>query len=433
MDLNDLVLVSVDDHIVEPPTMFDAHIPAAYKDKAPHVVSKDGMEYWVYEGRVLPNIGLNAVVGRPREEFGVEPSAFAQMRKGAWDVHARVEDMNANGVLGSIGFPTFPGFAGMLFSTADDKKAADVIVKAYNDWHIDEWCGAAPGRFIPLAILPLWSPELMVEEIRRVARKGVTTVTFPDNPAAKGLPSIHNSYWDPVWKALSDHDMVISAHIGTGAGAPHASMESPIDAWITTMPMSISNSAADWLFSSVFRRFPKLKLALSEGGIGWIPYLLERADFTYDHHRAWTNSNFGTEKPSDVFNRHVISCFIDDIFGLKNTEFMNPKMVMWECDYPHSDTLWPHCPERLIGSINHLSRELIDDLTHLNAMREYRYDPFSILGGRENCTVAALRAQATHVDTAPKANMGGHNPRANSTKQVTSGEVSLMFTAAVDE
>jgi len=432
MEMNDLILVSVDDHNVEPPTMFDRHIPAAYKDKAPKVVVKDSADVWVYEGKALPNIGLNAVVGRPPEEYGVEPNAFDQMRKGAWDAKARVDDMNANGVLGSMGFPTFPGFAGMLFSTANDKTAANVIIRAYNDWHIDEWCGSAPGRFIPVAILPLWSPELMVEEIARVAKKGATSVSFPDNPAAKGLPSIHDRYWDPVWTALSDHGMVISAHIGTGAGAPHASMDSPIDAWITTMPMSISNSAADWLFSDVFKRFPKLRLALSEGGIGWIPYFLERADFTYRHHHAWTNSNFGNELPSDVFNRHVITCFIDDSFGLKNTDFMNPKMVMWECDYPHSDTLWPKCPEHLWKSINHLAPAMIDDITHLNAMREYRFDPFSVMS-REKCTVGALRALATHIDTAPKANMGGHNPRASDGKPVTSGEVSKMFMAAVDD
>ena len=296
----------------------------------------------------------------------------------------------------------------MLFSTATDKTAALVMIKAYNDWHIDEWCGGAPGRFIPCAILPLWDPQLMVEEIKRVAAKGASTVSLPDNPAAKGLPSIHQAYWDPVWKALSDHRFVISAHIGTGAGAPHASMDSAIDAWITTMPMSISNSAADWLFSSVFRRFPDLKLALSEGGIGWVPYLLERADFTYKHHKAWTNSNFHGELPSDYFKRHMITCFIDDVFGLKNTEFMNTDMVMWECDYPHSDTVWPHSPEYLWDSLKTLPRTLIDKLTHLNAMREFRYDPFSILG-RENCTVGALRAQATHVDTQVVANMGGYN------------------------
>ena len=117
MNMNEMILVSVDDHFVEPPDMFDAHIPAAYKDKAPKIIHEKGTDFWIYEGRKLPNIGLNAVVGRPPEEYGVEPAAYDQMRKGSWNAKARVDDMNVNGVLGSLGFPTFPGFAGMLFST----------------------------------------------------------------------------------------------------------------------------------------------------------------------------------------------------------------------------------------------------------------------------------------------------------------------------
>ena len=431
MQLNDMILVSVDDHVVEPPTMFDKHIPAAYKDKAPKIVSVNGNETWVYEGRKLPNIGLNAVVGRPRNEFGCEPTSYSQMRKGCWDIKARVEDMDANGVLGSICFPTFPGFAGVLFCEAQDKQAAEVIVSAYNDWHIDEWCGSAPGRFIPMAILPLWDIDATVREVKRVVAKGCHTIAFPDNPAAKGLPSIHNHYWNPLWTALSDNNVAMCAHIGTGYAPPHASLESPIDAWITTMPISIANAAGDWLFCDIWKRFPKLRLALSEGGIGWIPYFLERADFTYEHHRQWTNANFSGEKPSELFNRHFLTCFIDDIFGLQNIDKLNSKMVSWECDYPHSDTVWPKCPEYLWNSIKQLNDEQINDITHLNAMRMFNYDPFSALG-RENCTVGALREKARHVDVSEMKNLGGHNPMNPDGSPVTSGQVAKLFVGAVE-
>lgn len=431
MELNDLILVSVDDHVVEPPNMFDRHIPAAYKDLAPRIESANGVDVWVYEGQRLPNIGLNAVVGRPPEEYGCEPAAFDQMRAGCYDAKARVDDMSVNGVLGSLCFATFPGFAGALFLGAKDKTAAAVIIRAYNDWHLDEWCASAPGRFIPLALLPLWDIDLMVKEVRRVAAKGCHAISFPDNPAAKGLPSLHSDYWDPLWKVLSDNKVVICTHIGTGAGAPHASMDSPIDAWITTMPISIVNSAADWLFAPVFQKFPDLRLALSEGGIGWIPYFLERADFTYAHHRAWTNSNFGKELPSDLFNRNIISCFIDDNFGLANIDKFNADMVTWECDYPHSDTVWPKCPEYLWKGVQGMAPETINKITHLNAMREFSYDPFSVLG-RANCTVGALRQQAAHVSVAPLQGLGGHNPVRNDGMPVTSGQIMKLFTSAVE-
>ncbi len=427
MNMHDLILISVDDHVIEPPGMFERHLPARFKDRAPRLITTEtGADAWSFDGKLIPNFGLNAVVGRPPEEYGMEPTSYSQIRKGTYDVKARIDDMNADGVLASICFPTFPHFAGNRLFDANDKQLARAVISAYNDWHIDEWCAAAPGRFIPLAILPLWDVQASVDELKRVAAKGCRTITFPDNPVAVGLPSIHMGYWDPLWAAAVEYQIVISSHIGSGNQATHSSMESPIDAWIVTMPMAISGAAADWLFSPIFKKFPDLKLSLAEGGIGWIPYLLERANFVYRHHKAWTNADFGELLPSELFQRNFLTCFIEDKFGLHSTDFLNMDMVCWECDYPHSDCVWPHSPEIVWDSVKHLSRELIDKVTHLNAMREFRFDPFAVLG-RENCTVGALRAQAQHVQVEPVAGMGGFNPATRSGEPVTSGEVVRMF------
>lgn len=432
--MNDMILVSVDDHVIEPPDAFTRHFPERLRSRAPKVERVGDADVWVWDGQRYPSMGLNAVVGRPRSEYGMEPNAFSQLREGTYDVQKRIDDMNVNGVLGSICFPTFPMFAGAVFLKKPDREIALAAVQAYNDWHVHDWCGAAPGRFIPMILLPLWDMKATVAEIRRMSDLGVHAISFPDNPTLVGLPSIHNEYWEPMWKALSDARMVINCHIGTGAQAAHASEETPIDAWITTMPMSISNSAADWVHASFWRRYPDLRMALSEGGIGWIPYFLERADFTHEHHHEWTFTDFSGERPSDVFKRHVITCFIDDQFGLKNLAYMNEDMVTWECDYPHSDTVWPNCPEYLWATVNGLSRATIDKVTHLNAMREYNYDPFSILG-RENCTVGALRAKAQHVDVSPRANLGGlkaesMNAVGEARRPVTSGDILKMFASA---
>src|SRR5512143_1984115 len=139
----DMILVSVDDHVVEPATMFDQHLPAQYKAQAPRVVrKKDGSDVWVFQGEQIPNIGLNAVVGRPLEEYGMEPTSFEQLRPGTWNVHERVRDMNVNGVLASLCFPSFPGLFGDKIAKIADKELALTTLRAYNDWHIDEWCGA---------------------------------------------------------------------------------------------------------------------------------------------------------------------------------------------------------------------------------------------------------------------------------------------------
>lgn len=436
MTMNDMVLVSVDDHVIEPPHAFIDHFPERLKSRAPRIESTKDADVWMWEGQRYPAIGLNAVVGRPRTEYGMEPTAYRHMREGCYDRKARVDDMNVNGVLGSLNFPTFPAFAGGVFHAQPDREIALAAVRAYNDWHVHDWCGGeAKGRNIPLVILPIWAINETVAEIKRMSALGVHAVTFPDNPALGGFPSLHNEYWEPLWKACCDYKMVLNCHIGTGARASHASDESPITAWITTMPMSISNSAADWMFASFWKRYPDLRMALSEGGIGWVPYLLERADFTYEHHHAWTFSDFGKERPSDVFKRHIITCFIDDQFGVNSLRYMNEDMVMWECDYPHSDTVWPNCPEYLWACINQLPPETIDKITHANMMREYHYAPFEMFGGRENCTVKALRAKATHVNVEPREGLGGLNAEherdvAAARRPVTSGDLAKMFARA---
>ena len=437
MKMEDMVIVSVDDHNIEPADAFLRHYPADKKDWAPKIIDKNGKDVWFWNDRAYPTIGLNAVVGRPRSEYGMEPTRYDQLRKGCYDPKARVDDMNVNGVLGSLNFPTFPRFAGNTFidaaKTAPDQ--ALLAVRAYNDWHMHDWCGAAPGRLIPLIILPIWDMTETLAEMKRMAALGAHAISFPDNPAISGLPSIHNTYWEPFWKACCDYEMVLNCHIGTGAAPAHASDESPIDAWITSFPMAISASAADWLFARFWKTFPSLRMALSEGGIGWVPYLLERADFTYDHHHEWTFTDFDNERPSDVFKRHIITCFIDDQFGLKSLDYLNDDMVCYEADYPHSDTLWPSCPEFLWASINGFPEEKINKITHLNAMREYSYDPFSIFGGKEACTVGALRHLGRDVDVSPRENLGGlktesMNVIGEARRPVTSGEINAMFASA---
>jgi predicted TIM-barrel fold metal-dependent hydrolase len=399
VELEEMVLVSVDDHVVEPPGLFDAHLPAKYADLAPKFITRDdGTNAWVYEGQVLNNVALNAVAGRPREEYGIEPTSFSELRPGTHDVAERVKDMDANGVVGSLCFPTFPQFCGQLFARTEDKDVALAMVRAYNDWHIDEWCGSQPGRFIPCALPAIWDPDVLAGEVRRTAAKGAHAVTFSENPSKLGWPSIHTDYWDPFWKACSDESVVVCMHIGSSSEMVITSDDAPMDCLITLTPMNILQAATDLVWSTVLRRFPDLKVALSEGGIGWIPYFLERIDHNYGIHHSWTGQDFGDRKPSEVFNDHVLTCFIDDAFGLASRSFLNLDHVMWECDYPHSDSNWPASPEQLWPQFQGMSDHDIDRVTHLNAMKQFHYDPFTVLGGKEKCTVGALRAKAAGHD-----------------------------------
>jgi len=429
MDLNDMIIISVDDHICEPPNLFDNHLSGEALETAPKFMTDNkGRNYWFYQGQRKPSVGLNAVVGRPFEEYGMEPSSLDQLRPGCYDVHARIDDMNVNGVAASLNFGNSICFDGRTFHLAPDKKNALFHMQAYNDWQIDEWCGSYPGRFIPCCILPTWDMPATISELKRIANKGCTAVSINENPTAQNLPSIHNEYWIPFWKAIADTDMTICLHIGSGNPAPHASMETPIEAWIATMPLSIAQGASDWLQLKALQDYPDMRIALSEGSLGWVPYFLERADFSNWRHKAWTHSRFQNIKPSELFKRHFLNCFIDDKFGLKNLEDLGEDMVAYECDYPHSDTLWPDVPEHLWNSVRKLTNTQIDKVTHLNAMRFFRFDPFKHFK-REDLTVRALRAKASEkgVDTSPRSSGGARPIPDGELRPVTSGDILGMF------
>lgn len=400
-DPADLTIISVDDHLVEPPTMFEGRLPAAYADRAPRVIERpDGREMWLFEGVEIPNFGLNAVSGRPQEEYGIEPTRFDEIRRGCWDVDARIADMDAGGILGSLCFPSFPQFCGQIFANTADKDLALVVLQAYNDWHIEEWAGAHPGRLIPLALVPYWDPEAMAAEVRRVAARGVRAVTWSENPEKLGVPSFHNDHWDPFWRACDELGMVVCLHIGSSSAVKLPSVEAPFTTMMNLQPTAVMDTAADLLWSRVIREFPHIRFALSEGSIGWIPYLLERADYVYEHHARWTGSDFGGRLPSEVFRDHFLACFIEDAAGLRLLDLIGEDIVCLESDYPHSDSTWPHTPERLAPKLAGLSPETVAKITHRNAMAHFGFDPFTHADPAA-CTVGSLRARAGHVDVGP--------------------------------
>jgi predicted TIM-barrel fold metal-dependent hydrolase len=394
MQLEDLILVSVDDHVVEPPGMFDNHLPAKWKDQAPRSVKRpDGTDVWVYEGSEIPNIGLNAVAGRPPEEYNVDPTKYEDIRAGCYDIDERVRDMNRNGVLGSMCFPSFVQFCGQLFSRSKDLDMGLNMVKAYNDWHIDEWCGTHPGRFIPLSIPPIWDPQLMADEVRRVAKKGCHAVTFSEDPGALGWPNIFQGHWDPFFAACEDEGTVICLHIGSSSTMLGLKDGAPFDVLITMTPLNSMSAATDLLWSNVLRKFPNLQFALSEGSIGWLPYWLERIDYVYQQHRFWTHQDFKDQLPSQVARNHFTFCFISDKAGVDQRHAIGIDNITWECDYPHSDSSWPHSPESVMKQFDGVPDAEINKMTHENAMRVFRFDPFA-LRPREKATVGALRAEA---------------------------------------
>jgi predicted TIM-barrel fold metal-dependent hydrolase len=400
----DLILISIDDHTIEPRDMYDRHVPAKWRDQAPKLVLDErGVEQWTFQGAATSTqFGLSATVGWPKEEWDMNPTLLAELRPGCFDIHDRVRDMNVNGVLASMCFPTMAGFNARTFTEAPDKDLSLVMLQAYNDWHIDEWCGTYPGRFIPMGVVPLWDVELAAAEVRRIARKGARAITFLEAPHALGLPSFISGYWDPMLQALVDENMVLCLHIGAAGTLVRLAKDAPIDHRIVVPSQVTMLVAQDLLFGPTLRRFPGLRVALSEGGIGWIPFYLDRVDRHF-HNQAWLGNDFGDGKlPSDVFRDHFLACFITDRAGLKLRHEVGIDNIAWECDYPHSDTTWPNSPELLHAELDDAGAtdEEIHKITWENSARFFDWDPFEHIP-RPQATVGALRASSPNVDTEP--------------------------------
>src|SRR5262245_38860058 len=395
-------MVSVDDHLVEPRGLVSDVMPERWRDRAPRISrTKEGADVWTFEGSIIPNIGLNAVAGRPREEYGIEPTAFDEMRPGCYDVDERVKDMDAGGVLGSMCFPSFPGFSGRLFAATPDKELALAVLQAYNDWHVDAWCGSHPGRFIPMGLPVLWDPELSAAEVRRLSDKGVHSLTFTENPSTLGYPSFHSETWDPLWRALCDTGTVLSIHLGSSGQLAVTAPDAPIDVMITLQPLNICAAAADLLWSRVIKQFPEIRIALSEGGTGWIPYFMDRLDRTYEMHRLWTGQDFGDRLPSEVFREHFLTCFVADPVGIHLRHLIGIDSIAWESDSPPSDSSWPDAAEELERVTAGVSDEDINKITWENACRWYSFDPF-VTRTKEQSTVGALRAEAAGHDVSER-------------------------------
>jgi predicted TIM-barrel fold metal-dependent hydrolase len=400
MNQDDLVLVSVDDHLIEPPDMF-SRVEHRHRERAPRVEVRDSADYWVFEDVEWPTIRLNAVAGRVAQELNSEPGAFEEMRPGCYNVDERIKDMDANGVAASLCFPSWPGFCGQRLAGGKDKDLVLAMVRAYNDWHIDAWCGAYPDRLIPLAILPLWDPELCAAEVQRVAAKGCHAVSWSENTTSLGYPSIHTDAWDPFFAVCEELETTICIHFGSSARPKLTAPDGPAGINITLFSVTAQFTAVEIIWSPVPHKFPKLKFMLSEGGAGWVPFLMEKMDNTFEHHGKWSGRDFRGKLPSEILRSNIVTCFIQDELAIKNRDVIGVENLTWECDYPHGDTTWPRSPESFAPYLDVLSEAEADAITHRNAMRLFQFDPFAVRP-KEECTVGALRARSRDHDVSPQ-------------------------------
>ncbi|HEV7723178.1 MAG TPA: amidohydrolase family protein, partial [Iamia sp.] len=331
-------IISVDDHVVEPAHVWQTWLPERYRADGPRIERRrvGGMKHigggtyeqeftddgrpadcWVFGDLVYIHKRHVAAVGYSRDDMTMTPMTYDEMRPGCYDPKARVEDQEINHVEASLCFPSFPRFCGQTFTEHPDRDMGLACIRAYNDWMVEEWCGDSGGALIPLVIIPLWDAELAAAEVRRNAERGVHAVCFSEVPPHLGLESIHSGFWDPFFAACEQTETTINMHIGSSSRMPATSADAPV---AVAASLSFNNamvSMSDWLFSGNLVKFPQLKLAYSEGQIGWIPYILERVDDVWTEHRAWGGvKDLIPEPPSSYYFRNMFGCFFRDQHGI---------------------------------------------------------------------------------------------------------------------
>lgn len=356
------LMISVDDHVMEPRDLWQRELPASLRDRGPRTVREkcrlvfkgghygferdvaDGQwcDVWLFDDMAVPTGFLHAPAGVPRDQQRNIPAVYEDFRPGTWNQTERLADMTANHVEAAINYPNiFPRFAGQGFLERADKEFSLQCLRIYNDWIIDEWCaGEGRGRLIPLTLVPLWDPQLAAEEMRRCADKGSFAIAFSENVAKLGQPSLYTGAWDVLWQACQETDTTVSMHIGSSSSMPTTSDDAPLATSMSMYAQNAQGSLCDWVFSGTLSRFSDLKIAFAESQVGWMPFQLERMDAVWRDGRGDVDDVLVA--PSEQVKGRVFGCVFDDLHGLKCRHDVGIDQILFETDYPHSDGTFPH-------------------------------------------------------------------------------------------
>jgi predicted TIM-barrel fold metal-dependent hydrolase len=358
------LIISVDDHVMEPRDLWQRELPAHLRDRGPRTVRErvrlefsgghygfvrdapdgDWCDVWLFEDMAVPTGLLHGPAGVPRRDVSNKAATYEDFRPGTYEQGERLKDMDINHVEAAVNYPNiFPRFAGQGFAERNDKELALLCLQIYNDWMIDEWCGGAGrGRLIPLTLIPLWDAELAAAEVRRCAGKGSHAVAFSENPTKLGLPSLYSGKWEPFLAACAETETTISMHIGSSSSMPTTSADAPLSTSMALSSQNAQGSVVDWVFSGTLARFPELKVVWAESQIGWLPYLLERMDLVW---KEGVGDLDLPQAPSSYARGRIWGCVFDDQHGLVSRDAVGMDSILFETDYPHSDGTFPRSRE----------------------------------------------------------------------------------------
>jgi predicted TIM-barrel fold metal-dependent hydrolase len=377
-------LISCDDHMdlsQLPADLWTARLPAALRDRAPHIEERDGQAVWICDGKAWgrwdgkpPAPGNNAAPAQP-----VKPIYNAFDRAGIFDQSARrpavaelrLADMDSNHIQTQVIF-------GPIFQiSTDDPALREACYSVYNDWLL-EFCSAAPDRLIGVPMLPETPAGALTELRRLIANGGVRQVNLM---IANINPKLDDPAWEPLWQALEQSGIILSWHItvflpvpGSRAAGKAASVFENTKGFLN----NFLEPFVDLFAWGILERHPKLKMVMAEAGTGWLPWLVQELD--YRHWRLWEAKEFWADKggaaletkPSELFKRQIYATFQEDYAAMALIPFFGDGHLLWASDYPHPDSVWPNSLAAIERQMQNLSSEMRQKLTHDNAAALYR-------------------------------------------------------------
>jgi predicted TIM-barrel fold metal-dependent hydrolase len=276
-------------------------------------------------------------------------------------------------VWASVNFPSqITGFCGRVFSQCSDPELGLAVTRAWNDWFAEEWHGPHPERIVPMGITYLGDPERGADEIRRNAGRGFVAVTLPEQPHRVDMPNLFSGWWDPIIAACAETGTVVCLHVGS-TGVVDMPPGAPMVALGATLFGQLSLAAcAEWLWSGYAVKHPDLKIAMSEGGIGWVAMLHDRLENIVE--RSGYGDYFpGDMRPAEVLHRNFWFCTIDDPSTISTLDTVGVDHVMFETDYPHGDGTWPDSQAVFEQFYGGLPADQVAMISHENAAQLFRH------------------------------------------------------------
>ena len=358
--------ISADSHITEPPDLFIDRIESKYRDICPRGVDHETRgALYIVEGISPVALGGAASAGIPAKELKLEGRVFSALHRGGWDPKARVADMERDGVYAEVVYPS----VGMAICDVPDVDYKRACMQAYNRW-LEEFCAGLPGRLFGIGQSAARDPKTLVEDMLDIKQKGFKGVTLPGEP---GLEDYDSPIYDCAWATAVELDLPICIHIlikrtKQGNAFNHGQMRGgKLNGHLMGTRM-LQDVVGVFVFGGVFDRHPKLKLVSVEADVSWVPHYTYRADHFYNRHRHWLDGKELKRLPSEVFEENIFLTFQDDkpAMQLAAKGMLNPDMLLWANDYPHSDATWPDSMAVLASTSEGVDPVLVKKIVHDN-------------------------------------------------------------------